>query len=407
MSDIKGSKSRHLEGIQIIFGITGSVAAYKSIDVMRELIRRGATIKPVMTKESLLFINYPLVEWATDEKVFSEFSGSADHISLGQTSDLMIIAPATANTIAKVSVGIADDPVTLTAINFMGLGKSLLLVPSMHMGLWSSPQIKNAIERLNRMNAVIIPPVTAEGKAKFPPLEDVVAAAEALSLRGRDLKGIKVLVTAGPTREWLDSVRYISNPSSGLMGIEIARNAYFRGADVTLVHGPIGIPVPHYVKSYKVETAEEMLKVCVNEVKKGHYNAAILAGAPSDFKFQKTYKGKLSSSDLHKIPNFISTPKISAALREVFRGLIVGFAAEFAEGDLNQLIKKAEDKLKERGFNIVVANDISKEGIGFKSQYNEVVIIAENGSRTFVGRALKSFIATKILDSVKAEVTKA
>jgi len=282
----------------------------------------------------------------------------------------------------------------------------VVIVPSMHKGLWDNPILRDALVKLSRAGALIIPPLLLEGKAKFPPLEDIVSAVEALALRGQDLKGLKILITAGPTREWMDSVRFLTNPSSGLMGIELARNAYFRGAEVTLVHGPTRYSVPYYVRTVRVETTDDMLNVCVKEAERTQYDAVILAGAPSDFKFERRIKGKIPSLGGAEPPSLVPAPKISKALRKVFKGLLVGFAAEASNGRVEELLKKAELKMEERCFDIMVANDISKEGIGFNSLYNEVIIIKKGGGRDLIKKSMKSFIAMRVLDSVLEELRK-
>ena len=407
IEDIKGIRSNHLNGVTVVFGVTGSVAVYRAIDVMRELIKRGATVKPVMSEGASHFVTHELLRWATGEKVFKDLSEGSLHVDLGVEGDVMVIAPATANFIGKLASASLDNPVLLTAGNFLGLGKKVILVPSMHYGLWNNPILKEALTKLKKAGVTVIPPLLLEGKAKFPSGDEIVSAVEALALRGQDLKGIKVLVTAGPTREWLDSVRFLTNPSSGLMGLEIARNAYFRGAKVTLVHGPLKYPVPHYIRAIPVETVDEMLSECLKEVKKGSYDAVILAAAPSDFKFSRKIEGKISSTEEVKLPTLIPSPKISKALREVFKGLMVGFAAEVSHGNINELISKAEAKMKERGFDIIVANDVSMEEAGFDSIYNEVVIIRhDRRGRELVKKSIKSFIAMKVLDTVLEELKK-
>ncbi len=406
IKEIKGIKSNHLNGVTVVFGVTGSVAVYRAIDVMRELIKRGATVKPVMSEGASHFITHELLRWATGEHVFMDLSEGSLHVDLGVEGDVMVVAPATANFIGKLASASLDNPVLLTAGNILGLGKKVILVPSMHYGLWNSPVLKEALRKLKEAGVIVIPPVVLEGKAKFPSGDEIVSAIEALALRGLDLKGKKVLVTAGPTREWLDSVRFLTNSSSGLMGIEIARNAYFRGAEVTLVHGPLKYPVPHYIRTISVETVDEMLKECLKEVKEGSYDVIILAAAPSDFKFLRRIEGKVPSTEKVELPSLIPSPKISKTLREAFRGLLVGFAAEVTHGSINELISKAETKMKERGFDVIVANDVSMEGTGFDSIYNEVVIIRHDGSKELVKKSIKSFVAMKVLDAVLEELKK-
>jgi len=275
----------------------------------------------------------------------------------------------------------------------------------MHKYLWDSPQAKEALSKVKEWNCAIVPPIIEENKAKFPLIEDIVSATEALTLRGRDLTGFKILITAGPTREFLDPVRFLTNASSGRMGIAIAREAYFRGAEVTLIYGPVPISVPHYVRRVKVTTTSEMLSAVMNEVESRNYDAVILAGAPADYSFSVSSKEKIKSVGKELELILKPTPKISSELRKVFNGLIIGFAAETVFGDINKLIKLAQEKLKKRGFNIIVANDISRHDIGFASEFNEVYVVDDKGVKTFIPKSPKSVVARRILDIVRDRVT--
>lgn len=403
--EIRGSRSRHLEGVKIGFGLTGSVAIYKVVDVMRELIRRGAEIHAVMSQAATELLNPVLIEWAVGSKVLTKFEGEVGHVSLGREASSFVLAPATADIISKVAHGICDNPVSLTAVNIMGLKKPLIVVPAMHSGLWYSPPVTTSLNHLESLGVTIVPPDISEGKAKFPEGDDILAAVEASTLRGRDLSGLRLLVTAGPTREYLDDVRFLTNSSSGKMGVAIAREAYFRGAEVTLVHGPLATGRPHYIKSVGVRTTEEMLNAVMAEVRSRKYDAVILAAAPVDFKFKGFSEGKIKS-DLGKLNMELEvTPKISLNLRREYSGLVVGFAAEVARGDLDKLVKYAEEKLESRGFNMIVANDVGRTDTGFAVDYNEVVILTRKGYREVVRKSLKEVVARRILDLVKEELS--
>jgi len=403
-SEIIGTYSSVLKDNAIIVGVTSSAAAYRSIDVVRELMRRGAEVYVVMSKDAAKLISPALFEWATGNEVFVEFGGETGHIALSKMCSSMIIAPATLNTVSKIANGIADTSVTLTAITMIGMGKPLVMVPAMHKYLWDSPQTKEAMSKIGQWNVILVPPIIEEHKAKFPLVEDIVSAAEAATLRGKDLLGLRILVTAGPTREYLDPVRFLTNASSGKMGVAIAREAYFRGAEVTLVHGPMSTSVPHYIRSVRVVTTSEMLDVVISEVTSGNYDVVILAAAPVDYSFSKYSKEKIKSSNKELELTLTPTPKISAELRKVFSGLLIGFAAETAFGDSNKLITLAQEKLRKRGFNVIVANDISRPDIGFTSDFNEVYIIDDKGIKEHIPKSPKSVIARRLLDIVKARV---
>ncbi len=400
--EIRGMESDSLNGKKLVLGVTGSVAIYKAVDLARELIKRSADVYVVMSKDATKLVDPQLFEWATGNKVFTEFSGEVGHVVLSQTCDGMVIAPATANTIAKLAIGVADTSVSLTALNFIGLRKPLVIAPAMHLAMYRAPQISEAISKLRSYGVMILEPQEDDVRAKFPEVDDIALAVEVAVLRGTDLRGVRVLVTAGPTREFLDPVRFLTNASSGRMGIAIAKEAYFRGADVTLIHGPVNRAlIPKYVRSLSVTTTTEMLNAVVNELKNKHYDVVILAGAPSDFKFKDVSKMKVDSSIESLEVTLQPTPKIAEEIRKIYNGLVVGFAAETVGGDVNTLRDRAKRKLVERGFNIIVANDVSSSEVGFNSRFNEVLILGSNGFEKFIPKTRKELIAREILDIIK------
>ncbi|MEM0474820.1 MAG: bifunctional phosphopantothenoylcysteine decarboxylase/phosphopantothenate--cysteine ligase CoaBC [Zestosphaera sp.] len=405
--EIRGSVSNHLSNVKIGFGLTGSVAIYRVIDVMRELVRRGADVYAVMSKAATELLNPTLVEWAVGSRVLTEFRGEVGHVSLGREVSSFAIAPATADIISKLAHGVCDNPVSLTAVNVLGLGKPVVVVPAMHSGLWYSPPINEAMKKLEEFGVVVVPPDISNTRAKLPENDDIIAAIEASTLRGRDLRNIKILVTAGPTREYLDRVRFLTNASSGKMGIAIAREAYFRGADVTLVHGPLSTKKPHYVRSISVTTTEEMLDAVLSEVKNRKYDVVVLAAAPADFRFKKYVEGKIKSEVGFLSVELEATPKISLSIRKEFSGLLVGFAAEAAEGEVSKLAELALEKLEKRSFDVIVANDISRSDVGFTVDYNEVLLISKKGRKELVSKSLKEVVARKILDLIKEELRNA
>ncbi len=403
-SEIVGTYSSTLKDTSIVVGVTSSAAAYRAVDVVRELMRRGANVYVVMSKDATKLVSPMLFEWATGNDVYVEFGGETGHIALSKICSSMVIAPATLNTLAKVASGVADTSVVLIAITMMGMGKPVVVAPAMHKCLWDSPQTKEVLSKIKHWGVTVVPPSIKENKAKFPPVDDIVAAAEAATLRGKDLQGLKILVTAGPTREYLDPVRFLTNASSGRMGIAIAREAYFRGAEVTLVHGPVTVSVPHYIKSVGVRTTKEMLDAVISEVTSRNYDAVILAAAPVDYTFSEYSKEKIKSSSSELRLTLVPTPKISTELRKAFDGLLVGFAAETAFGSSSRLIELAREKLKKRGFNIIVANDVSRSDIGFSSDFNEVYIIDDRGLAEHIPKSPKSVIARRLLDLIRDRV---
>jgi phosphopantothenoylcysteine decarboxylase/phosphopantothenate--cysteine ligase len=397
---IIGEISKELSNRKILLGVTGSIAIYKSIDLARDLMRRGAEIYVLMTKGALKLVSSDVFEWATGNPVITKLSGKLEHVELSEELDSMLIAPATANTVVKIAEGISDTTLTTTALNFIGKNKPVFIVPSMHLPMYQSPQVKRSLEYLKSINVKIIEPIIIKDIAHYPELELISSQISAILNRGEDLKGLKLIVTAGPTREHLDPVRFISNPSSGTMGIAIANEAYFRGADVVLIHGPLCSKIKPYVKTeVEILTTENMADEVRKYVEKG-YDIVILAGAPADFKFKMSYNTKIDThnKDLPRI-EIERTPKISEYIRG--KAFIVGFSAETVEND-NELLNKAKMKKNLHGFDIIVTNNVKRKDIGFSSEYDEVYIIGNSFTKK-IDKTSKQEIARELLDIVKKE----
>ncbi len=399
---IKSTYSRVLEGKKIGLGVTGSVSAYKAVDLARALIRRGAEVYVIASTEALRYVGRDLLEWATGSPLISDFSGLHTHISYMEMLDIFIIAPATANTISKIAHGIADTSVTLLAQSFMGASKPVLIVPSMHASLLNSPSMARSMKILQEYeNVFVLDPLVEEDKAKFPPVDIIAWKTEAVLRSGEDLRGAKILVTAGPTREYIDSVRFISNPSTGKMGIALAVEAALRGAEVTLVHGPLSSKPPYVLrKRISVTTTEEMRDAILEELRNNSYDAVIMAAAPIDYKPKAATKGKIDSHEVRDLRlELVSTPKILKDVREVFNGILVGFTAETPSSD-EELVSLALAKLNKYKVDLMVANNVSRSDIGFASNYNEVYLLFKNGRRVKLEYSRKEYIARGILDYV-------
>ncbi|TRO45675.1 bifunctional phosphopantothenoylcysteine decarboxylase/phosphopantothenate--cysteine ligase CoaBC, partial [Candidatus Bathyarchaeota archaeon] len=299
--EIIGSRSKELQGKKIILCITGSVAAIKSTEVARELMRRGADVYAVMTKAAQQIVHPDMVEWATGNPVVTELTGQIEHVTYAgehrNRADLILVAPSTANTIGKVAAGIDDTPVTTTLTTGIGAGIPVIIAPAMHASMYKHPIVLQNIEKLRDIGISVLMPRMEEGKAKIPDTEEIVQAVVDRLTVERDLAGKRILITAGPTRSYLDAFRYITNPSSGKMGVAIAEIALARGADVTIVYGPASAKPPRGAKVIPIETTEEMLDAVVDELKAGKYYAAILSAAAADYgaadrKMEKTPSGK-------------------------------------------------------------------------------------------------------------------
>ncbi|MCP6729258.1 MULTISPECIES: bifunctional phosphopantothenoylcysteine decarboxylase/phosphopantothenate--cysteine ligase CoaBC [Metallosphaera] len=397
---IVGTVSKELLGKSILLGVTGSISLYRSLDLARALMRRGGDVKVIMSQEAVKLISPEMFKWATGNNVISQLTGDLEHVELAEENDGFLIAPATANTVVKLAEGVADSPLVSTALNFMGSGKPVCIVPAMHLPMYQSPQVKRALGMLREMSVRVIEPEIVNDLAHYPDVELITWSFIVQLLRGEDLKGAKMVITAGPTREYMDPVRYISNPSSGTMGVSIANEAYFRGADVYLVHGPLSSRVKSFVqKSVSVETTAEMRDAVVSLVERG-YRIVIMAAAPADFRFKQTREKKIDShSEVPKV-ELEKTPKISQELKG--KAFLVGFSAETADND-EELIEKAKAKKEKHGFDIIIANNVARKDIGFASEYNEVIIVGNNFIKK-INKDSKSIVARNILDVVKEEL---
>lgn len=382
---------------KIVIGLTGSIAVYRTIDFVRKLIRLGAKVITVFTPKAMEFINPVLFEWATQQKPVRELSGKAEHILLSKEWDAMVIAPATLNTMSKIAYGIGDNPVTLTAIAFLGVGKPVLFVPSMNLSLYNSPQYRNIAEKLYDYGAIVLPPLISEGKAKYPPIDDLAYCVDTLIYRERDMAGFKVLVTAGPTREYIDPVRIITNPSSGLMGLYIAREIACRGGYVTLIHGPIKHDPPYLVDARPVETTIEMAEAVKKAGQQVVFDAAVFAAAPADYKPVRRASKKIPSKIGDIAVKFRPTVKVIKALRQRPK-VVIAFAAETVN-DLKELIEKGREKLKEYRADLVVANRVGLKGLGFASDYIEACLVTDEDAEC-LGIIHKAVLARKVVDWV-------
>ncbi len=396
---IIGKYSDYLAGRCIALGLTGSVSVYKSIDVARWLMRRGARIIPIMTEPALEFVSPALLKWATSQNPIVKLTGDVEHIVLAEECDAALVAPATLSTMSKIAFGIADNPVALTAIAMRGEGKPVILVPAMHKNMLDSPAAKKTIEVLRNDDYIIIPPKIEEGIAKYPDTWIVARVTAATTSRGQDLKGKRVLVTAGATREWLDPTRFISNPSSGRMGIEVAVEAWARGAEVDLIYGAVTFQIPHLPRLYEAVTTEEMADIVEKLASQKRYDIAVAAAAPADYRPVEKSVSKIRSGIERLTLSLEPTPKVLDAIKGRV-GKIVAFAAETVE-DVNLLEKAAREKMDKYNAHIVVANRVGFRDVGFSSQYLEALILwRENGvvKKTYLGKVDKEILSRLILD---------
>ncbi|MEZ0394404.1 MAG: bifunctional phosphopantothenoylcysteine decarboxylase/phosphopantothenate--cysteine ligase CoaBC [Desulfurococcaceae archaeon] len=369
---------RALGGRKILLGITGSVAAYRAVDLARNLIRLGAEVRALLTPSALRFVGKALVEWATGSEAIVEETWRAEHVELAEWADALVIAPATLNTLAKIAHGIGDNAVTLTALTVLGSAKRLVVVPTMNERLMKSPQYGLVIDRLRGMGVVVVPPLLEEGKAKFPPIEDLSHCIWASIDRGFDLAGLRALVTAGPTYERIDPVRVITNPSSGLMGVLIARELACRGASVDVVHGPVRHRPPYLAKNFEVKTTAEMARKVGELTLAEQYDLAFFAAAPADYRPAEQHERKVPTREVERMTlELVRTEKVVGRVAKRPRVLAI-FAAETPARE-EDLVEAGARKLMEIGADIVVANDVSSDVAGFSKDLLKAIIITREG----------------------------
>jgi phosphopantothenoylcysteine decarboxylase/phosphopantothenate--cysteine ligase len=390
----RNRKLTSLKNRRILLGVCGGVAAYKAVDLVRRLKDNGASVTVIMTGASQQFITPLSLQVASQNTVYTSFfQDPLAHISLPGEADVLVVAPATANTIAKFANGIADDMLSTAFLSFRG---PVVIAPSMNWKMYEHPVFQENLGKLLSLGIVQAGPETGalacgeEGKGRLAEVQDIVDAVAA-ALAPRDLMGRRVVVTAGPTREYLDPVRFISNRSSGKMGFSLAKAAWKRGADVVLISGPTSLKKPQGVVFRQVHTAAQMFEAVKEETLR-EASVLIMAAAVADFRPAKTSpakidKGRLTALELDHTEDIIS--RIASGKKKPF---IIGFAAE-----TGRHIERARSKMKKKKMDMIVFNDVTEEGAGFDTDTNRVVIIDNKGTvRT--GLRSKDEIADAILD---------
>ncbi|MEB3825629.1 MAG: bifunctional phosphopantothenoylcysteine decarboxylase/phosphopantothenate--cysteine ligase CoaBC [Desulfurococcales archaeon] len=397
--DIRGEESRELEGKCILAGITGSVAIYRSIDVIRSLIKRGAEVHVMMTREASKMVNPLLLEWATGNKVTVDLTGETEHIYMARKCDAMIIAPSTLNTMSKIAHSIADENVPLTALSFLGYGKNVLVIPAMHSNMYNSKLFAEVLGKLKNINGLhIMEPKRVDSRIKLHETNDIVRWITPIILRGKDLEGLRILVTAGATREYIDRVRFISNPGTGRMGVEIAAEAAARGAKVTLLAGHLEVSIPGFIEDVvRVETTEEMAEKMNELTSNNKYDIILSAASPVDFRPIEFFDRKLKSGQQINV-TLAPTPKVINNIAQKPR-VLVAFVADVVSSS-EELKEMAFSKLEKHGAEIAVANNVGRSDIGFASKFNEVVLVFKDGRVLSSGKMRKEEIARFILDNV-------
>lgn len=400
-SERKPKSQESLNNKEILLAVTGSVAAYKSVELVRRLREEGAGVSVIMTETSKRFITPLSLELASGRKALSGlFDEPLSHIDAPRKADAFVIAPATAGIIAKLANGIADDLVSTAYLAYTG---RLIIAPAMNWSMYENPAFKRNLRRLKKDGSIIVEPERGTlacgevGVGKMASIEAIISAIKG-SFREKDLLGKKLIITAGPTREYIDRVRFISNPSSGKMGFALAQEALERGAEVILISGPTVLEPPSGARYIRVETTTEMKDVVFGNL--SGTDAVIMAAAPSDFSPIEKAEGKLSKDSVKNI-ELRKTPDILSELGSIKeRGfLLVGFSAEAGED-----IERARGKLRNKNADIIVLNDITLEGSGFGSDSNKIALIDKKGIKRFPLMS-KSEVARVLIDRIVREIS--
>ncbi len=399
--EITGTKSSLLKGKRIAIGMTGSVAVLEIVNLARTLMRHGATVFVAMSQAATELIQPELIEWAIGNPVITKLTGQIEHVHLcgnhPDKVDLLLIAPSTANTIGKIANGIDDTVVTTFATTAFGTGIPIAIVPAMHATMYENPMVVENIKKLEKTGVQFIGPRKEEGKAKIATIDDIVENVIKI-LTPKDFKNKKIVVTAGPTRNWLDDVRFISNPSSGKMGIAIALEAASRGADVTLLLGPSTEKIPDIgIKIVNFESTDDII-TAIDKI--DSIDLFISAAAIGDYKTKKQ-TGKISSKKEELIITLEPTQKIIDYVKKKFpKAQIIGFKAE-VDLTKDELQKKAEKSLTDHNIEMVVANIVNRTNEGFASDTNEVLLVIKDQKPIEIPSKSKREIAKDILSTFK------
>jgi phosphopantothenoylcysteine decarboxylase / phosphopantothenate---cysteine ligase len=401
--------------MNVVLGVGGGIAAYKSAELARALMERGMRVQVVMTQAAREFITPLTFASLTGRKVITglfapdssgespeaTLSSAIEHIAVAQEHEILVIAPATADLLARLAHGLADDFLTTMYLAFTG---HVVLAPAMNNNMWTHPATQENVALLRKRGHIIVEPeegllacgTTGPGRLAEPDkIADVVVSLNGgLSFHARDLEGETVLITAGPTQEPLDPVRFISNRSSGKMGYALADAAAERGAQVILVSGPVQLPEPHGVRVVHVRTAREMRDAVMEHLSEA--GIIVKSAAVADYHLSQIPRNKIKKTAMRMSLDLDPTPDILAELgKKKGDRVLIGFAAE-----TENLVESARHKLESKNCDMVVANLVNQEATGFESDENEVVLVLSTGETIPLSRAPKREIADRIFDQV-------
>lgn len=395
-----------LTGIRLVLGVTGSIAAYKAVSLLRALVREGATVDVAMTRAATKFVAPLTFEVLSGRPVATGLFQAHEemkHLSLPEQADAIVVAPATANFLAKAALGLADD---LLSTMLLTARCPVICAPAMDGGMWGHSTVTAHVQALRARGVVVIDPEEGPlasgrlGRGRFAEEERIVSVVRTALRPSRDYEGQRLLLSAGPTQEAIDPVRYISNRSSGKMGYAIAEAAHQRGAQVVLVSGPTSLPSPAGVEIVAVETAEEMAKQMTTRL--SWSTVVVMAAAVADFRPKQAATRKIKKHDrptgaLQLEPTVDILAGLSS--RRTTQ-VLVGFAAE-----THDLLTHAKTKLASKGLDVIVANDVTRQGAGFGSDRNAVTVVERDGRITEFPLKAKRELADDILNVARRWLT--
>ena len=392
----------NLKNKKVLLIICGGIAAYKSLEIIRLLKKNNVTIKTILTKNGSEFVTPLSITSLSQSKVYQDLfslenESEMDHISLSRWADAILIAPATANTISKIANGNSDD---LASTVILASNKKIFLAPAMNVRMWEHQSTKENIIKLQNFGYTLIGPVVGDmacgefGEGKMSEPKEIINSLENYFGDLKKNNKLKAIVTAGPTNEYIDPVRFISNKSSGKQGYEIAKSLSKKGFDTTLISGPTHLKIDEDINLIRVETAEEMFQATLTNLPA---DVAVFSAAVSDYKVKEKSEIKIKKQDnlnlnLEKNVDILNYVSNHNSLRP---GLVIGFAAE-----TNNLESYAIKKLNEKNCDWIIANDVSKSNIGFNSDFNEVSIFYKNNKSDKISYKPKSEISDEIVEKI-------
>ncbi len=396
-SAARRKRNRHLTNLtnkSVLLGVSGGVAAYKAVELVRRLKDTGASVTVIMTGAAQQFITPLSLQIASQNTVYTSlFQEPLTHVSVPAAADVMVVAPATANSIGKFANGIADDMLSAAFLAFRG---PVLLAPSMNWKMYEHPVVQENLKKLASLGIIQVGPgcgalacgESAAGRLAEP---DEIVEAVIAALTPKDLTGQRIVITAGPTREYIDPVRFISNRSSGKMGFSLAKAARNRGAEVLLISGPTSLRIPQGLIFRQADTSEQMLSAVRQETEKG-VSALIMAAAVADFRPVSPARVKVEKKEMSSLSFECTEDIVSCIAKGRKRPFIIGFAAE-----TGKRVDRAREKMKKKKMDMIVFNDVTEQGAGFETDTNRVAII-DNKGLTQTKLMSKDEVADAILD---------